>query len=69
MDVAKPLAQVNTGGKWNTIDITARGTRLIVVMNGTKTVDVDDRKFARGPLALQYSAGTVKFKNVRIRIL
>jgi hypothetical protein len=69
VEVAKPLAQVDTGGKWNTIDITARGTRLIVVMNGTKTVDVDDRKFARGPLALQYSAGTVKFKNVRIRTL
>jgi hypothetical protein len=67
VDVAKPLAEINTGGKWNTIDITARGTRLIVVMNGTKTVDVDDKKFARGPLALQYSAGTVKFKNVRIR--
>jgi len=69
VDVAQPLAQINTGGKWNTIDITARGTRLIVVMNGTKTVDVDDKKFARGPLALQYSAGTVKFKNVRIRTL
>jgi len=69
VDVAKPLAQINTGGTWNTIDITARGTRLIVVMNGTKTVEVDDRKFARGPLALQYSAGTVKFKNVRIRTL
>jgi hypothetical protein len=69
VDVAKPLAQINTGGKWNTIDITARGTRLIVVMNGTKTVDVDDKKFAGGPLALQYSAGTVKFKNVRIRTL
>jgi hypothetical protein len=69
VDVAKPLAQINTGGKWNTIDITARGTKLIVVMNGTKTVDVDDRKFASGPLALQYGAGTVKFKNVRIRTL
>ena len=67
VDVAKPLAQINTGGKWNTIDITARGSRLIVVMNGTKTVDVEDKKFARGPLALQYSAGTVKFRNVRIR--
>ena len=69
VDVAKPLAQINTGGKWNTIDITARGSTLIVVMNGTKTVDVDDKKFARGPLALQYGAGTVKFKNVRIRTL
>jgi hypothetical protein len=69
VDVAKPLAQINTGGRWNTIDITARGTRLTVLMNGTKTVDVDDKKFARGPLALQYGAGTVKFKNVRIRTL
>jgi hypothetical protein len=67
VDVAKPLAQINTGEKWNTVDITARGTKLIVMMNGTKTVDVDDKKFAGGPLALQYSAGTVKFKNVRIR--
>ena len=67
VDVAKPLAQINTGGKWNTVDISARGTKLIVMMNGTKTVDVDDKKLARGPLALQYSAGTVKFKNVRIR--
>jgi hypothetical protein len=69
VDVAKPLAQINTGGKWNTIDITARGSTLIVVMNGTKTVDVDDKKFVRGQIALQYGAGTVKFKNVRIRTL
>jgi hypothetical protein len=69
VDVAKPMAMVNTGGKWNTIDITARGTKLIVVMNGMKTVDVDDKKYSKGPIALQYGAGTVKFKNVRIRTL
>lgn len=69
VDVAKPMAMITTGGKWNTIDITARGTRLIVLMNGMKMVDVDDRKFARGPIALQYGAGTVKFKNVRLRTL
>jgi hypothetical protein len=32
-------------------------------------VDVDDKKFASGPIALQYGAGTVKFKNVRLRRL
>jgi hypothetical protein len=69
VDIAKPMAMVNTGGKWNTIDITARGTKLIVVMNGMKTVDVDDKKYSKGPIALQYGAGTVKFKNVRIRTL
>ena len=69
VDVAKPMAMITTGGKWNTIDITARGTKLIVVMNGMKMVDMDDKKYARGPIALQYGAGTVKFKNVRLRTL
>jgi hypothetical protein len=69
VDVAKPASMINTGGKWNTYDITARGTRLTVVLNGEKTVEVDDKKFARGPIALQYGAGTVRFRNVRIRTL
>jgi hypothetical protein len=69
VDVAKPLAVVNTGGKWNTIDITARGPRMTVLINGQKMVDVQDNKHARGPIALQYGAGTVKFKNVKLRTL
>jgi Domain of Unknown Function (DUF1080) len=69
VDVAKPMAMVMTGGKWNTIDITARGTKLIVLINGMKMVDMDDKKYARGPIALQYGAGTVKFKNVRLRTM
>jgi hypothetical protein len=67
VDVAKPLTVINTGGKWNTIDITARGPRMTVLINGQKMVDVQDNKHATGPVALQYGAGTVKFKNVRIR--
>lgn len=69
VDVAKPLTMVNTGGKWNTMDITARGPRLTVLINGEKTVDVQDNKHARGPIALQYGAGTVKFRNVRLRAM
>ena len=69
VDVAKPASVVMTGGKWNTFDITARGTKLTVILNGMKMVDVDDKKFARGPIALQYGAGTVRFRNVRIRTL
>ena len=69
VDVAKPLAVVHTGGKWNTIDITARGPRMTVLINGQKMVDVQDTKHTRGPIALQYGAGTVKFKNVRLRTL
>lgn len=69
VDVAKPLSVVNTGGRWNTYDITAQGSRLTVTLNGTRTVDVEHRGYAQGPIALQYGAGTVKFRNVQIRPL
>jgi len=69
VDVAKPAVNLNTGGKWNTFDITARGTHFTVVLNGMKTVDADDKKHSRGIIGLQYGAGTVKFRNVRIRTL
>jgi hypothetical protein len=67
--VAKPMEMISTGGKWNTIDITARGARLTVLINGQRMVDVQDNKYARGPIALQYGAGTVRFKNVKLRTL
>lgn len=69
VDVAKPMVNLNAGGRWNTFDITAQGTKLIVIMNGMKTVDVDHKGHVRGPIALQYGAGTVRFRNVRIRPL
>ena len=69
VDVAKPMVNLNAGGRWNTLDITAQGTKLIVIMNGMKTVDVDHKGHVRGPIALQYGAGTIRFRNVRIRTL
>jgi hypothetical protein len=69
VDVAKPASVIQTGGKWNTYDITAKGSQLTVVLNGAKVVDVKDTKHVEGPIALQYGAGTVKFRNVRIRQL
>jgi hypothetical protein len=69
VDVAKPASIVNTGGKWNTYDITAQGPKLLVTLNGMRMVDVEHKGHTRGPIALQYGAGTVKFRNVRIRTL
>jgi hypothetical protein len=69
VDVAKPLSMINAGGKWNTFEITAQGPRLVVTLNGTKTVDVEHKGHLRGPIALQYGAGTVKFRNVQIKPL
>jgi hypothetical protein len=34
-----------------------------------KTADANDTKHARGPFALQYGAGVVKFRKVEVRPL
>ena len=57
------------GGKWNTYEITVRGSQLILVLNGVKTVDVQNSKFASGPFALQWGRGTIKFRKVQIRAI
>jgi hypothetical protein len=67
--VAKPLAVVDAGGKWNTFEITAKGPQLTVKLNGTVTDQAEDRKLTSGPIALQYMAGTVRFRRVQIRRL
>jgi hypothetical protein len=67
--VAKPIAVVDSGGKWNTYEITAKGPQLSVRLNGTLTSQAEDAKFTSGPIALQYMAGTVRFRRVQIRRL
>jgi hypothetical protein len=67
VDVAKPASMINAGNQWNTFEISAKGPRLTVRLNGTLTVDVEDTKHARGPIALQASAGTVRWRSVQIR--
>ena len=69
VDLAKPTAMIMSGNKWNTLQITARGPRLIVRMNGMETVNVEDKKFARGSFALQAGLGVVRFRNVQVREL
>jgi len=68
--VAKaPNPMPKAGGKWNTYEITVQGQRLVLVLNGVTTVDVQDAKLASGPVALQWGSGTIKFRMVEIRKL
>lgn len=54
-------------GRWNTYEITARGPVFIVSLNGVRTVDgARDSRLASGPIALQYAAGVIKFRNVKV---
>jgi len=61
-----PVPLLRAGQKWNTYEITADGLHLVVVFNGIKTVDVEDTRLRRGPIALQWARGVVKFRSVQI---
>lgn len=64
-----PVPMPKAGGRWNTYEITARGKRLTLVLNGVTTVDVEDGKLASGPFALQWGRGTIKWRKVEVRAL
>jgi Domain of Unknown Function (DUF1080) len=64
------------GGRWNTFLITAKGTNLIVEMNGKQTVNINDSSFASGPFSLQFGnrdkgapGGAIKWRKVEVRPL
>jgi Domain of Unknown Function (DUF1080) len=76
VDVGKVPGTLKAAGKWNTMEITARGTRLIIVFNGVETVNVEDSKHAEGQFALQFGAppegmapGSIKWRKVEVRAL
>jgi hypothetical protein len=82
VNVAKVNPMPHAGGKWNTFEITAKGSSFTVVLNGQKTVDsAQDAKLANGKVALQHGLGSkdaagvandkgvVKFRKVEIKPL
>lgn len=70
VNVARPLVNINTGNKWNTMDVTAKGSKFSVSINGQKMVDnAENADRPRGHITLQYGAGIVRFRNIRIRTL
>ena len=76
VDFAKVVPMPKAGGKWNTFLITAKGTNLIVEFNGVQTVNINDSKFASGPIALQFGngpkdapGGVIKWRKVQITSL
>jgi hypothetical protein len=75
------LADKNVG-EWNAFEITMRGDRLTVVLNGTTVIEKAQLPDvpARGPIVLQHHGGKkgdqwvsppslVQFRNIRIKPL
>jgi hypothetical protein len=68
--VAKVSPMPKAGGRWNVMEIGARGEVFSVALNGRKTVhSARDAAHGDGPIALQYGAGVVKFRSIGIRAL
>jgi Domain of Unknown Function (DUF1080) len=75
VDVAKVDPMPKAGGKWNTFQITAKGSHLTVVLNGVKTADAENTKHKAGMIGLQHGigaakdGGVIKFRKVDIKPL
>jgi hypothetical protein len=69
MPPAKASPKFKAANKWSTFEIIAKGPRIINKMDGEVAVDVNDTAFTSGPIALQYNAGTIKFRKVMVRRL
>jgi hypothetical protein len=62
-----PLSKVETAGRWNTIEVTARGPSIDVKVNGATTARLDNADVTPGFIALQHWAhGTVKFRRIEL---
>jgi len=65
-NVAAPTEMIDSEGQWNSYHIVMDGPHITITLNDVKTVDIEDGKLASGPIALQYAAGSIKFRNVQV---
>jgi hypothetical protein len=70
VDIAKVSPPIpKAGGRWNTMEITAKGPLMTVMLNGERTAEGRDSRFTSGRIAIQYTRGLVKFRKLQIRPL
>jgi hypothetical protein len=67
--VKAPVPVPKTGGQWNTMEVTAKGSRMTVVLNGVKTAETNEARDEAGVIGLQYAGGVVKFRKFEVRPL
>ena len=67
--VSAPSPVPKAGGRWNTMEVTAIGNRMTVILNGVKTAETDQARDTTGVIGLQYAGGVVKFRKLQIRRL
>lgn len=66
----KPLANVETIGRWNSYKITCEGNHIRTWINGKLIADIYDDDLSEGYIALQAAqTGRIKFRNVKMKVL
>ena len=70
------ISDAQSRRQWNNYEITAKGSHLTIVFNGSKTVDIQHAQFTEGPISLQFAnrekgtpGGAIKWRKVQIRPL
>ena len=64
-----PLTAIEAGSQWNTYEIIAKGSHIVVHLNDTLVADLEDQSYASGPIALQNNGGLIRFRNVQVKPL
>jgi hypothetical protein len=73
--ITKASPMLKAGSKWSTYEITVKGPHIALVLNGVRTAEATDTKFAGGPIALQFGShgkqpgGAIKYRKVQIKPL
>ena len=57
------------GGRWNTYEITAKGTEITVKLNGVVTATTKEAKTHEGRIGLQFNGGPIKFRKLLVKEL
>jgi hypothetical protein len=56
-------------GRWNTYEIRAQGSEIIVRLNGVVTASTTQAKTHAGRIGLQFNGGPIRFRALRVREL
>ena len=67
--IAEASPALKVGGKWNTMEVIAKGRDLTIMINGQTTAKARNGLWDQGHFTLQYGEGVVKFRKVAIKTL
>ena len=69
VNVASVAPIYKAGGRWNVLEVHAKGPDIIVRLNGAVTVSARDAKSPEGRMGIQYNAGPIKVRKFLVREL